>query len=680
MVDKSDGKPGDTGAAGKKPKPLLDLKATEVQNTPPSSGAKPADASSLKGAPTSKEPSENTQSPDAKTSADKKADATVSGDKTTVAKSSSVPVSGSTSSTKPSDAKLAASASASSYGATSGSASGAGSKVQSATAAPVAGAPSTGSDAGGKPGATSGATGTPSAGSGSGSSQSTGGASGGAPPSPTGGKSGGSGGGFFSTMTHLVAGIIGGAIALFAAEPLENEFGIGLMPKPQVPAAIEQRLAALEARPASNQLDVASQKAVAQLTEQVAAAENKFRQLDELREQVAGLSSDVKKAQAPETVAGTSGEGGAGDGDNAPLRQRLAKLESQLATISSATGPSDQASGIAPLAQFSAKFADLEGSLNSQIGSLRSSLVAEMDTRIGKASSSSAQAVAGAERLDRELADVKTDTARLEQRAAVLKTVTDKLAASMRAVSDEAAEIKVELDGLKGTVTKELEKVARPADVQQAIEPVSKKLASLESELGAVVATETARKKNAERIVLSLELSNLKRVLDRGAPYAAELADVKKIAGDAIDFSSLDAHKNEGVLSSQELTQRFRSVAYKMISAEEEPSEDASRMDRLFAAAKSIVKVRRTDIPAEEKTAEAAVARIEERLKAGDLPGALVLAEKLPEKSKSSAGTWMSQLAARAGVDQAIAKIEDQLKSSLGSGLDTGPAGTNTKG
>lgn len=486
-------------------------------------------------------------------------------------------------------------------------------------------------------------------------------------------------------LSHLVAGVVGGGIALFAAEPLDQQFGLGLLPKASVPVSVEQRIAALEARPQSDGADAATQKAVTDLSSQVAAAETKLAQLDGLRQQVATLSTDVEKALASGTTssasAGSDTPAGTGDGGASPaqagaLRERLSKLESALATLSSATNSSGQASGIAPLAQFSAKFADLEGSLNTQLGSLRSSLVSEMDNRIGEASTSSAKAVAGAERLDREVADIKTETARLEQRSIVLKTATDKLSASMRAMSEQAAELKVELDALKGDVTQQLAKVARPADVQQAIEPVTQKVAAIEKSLGSVVASETARKKNAERIVLSLELSSLKRVLDRGAPYAAELADVKKIADDAIDFGALETHQNEGVPSEQELTRQFRGVAYKVIGAEDSPKEDASQFDKLFAAAKSIVKVRRTDIPAEEKTAEASVARIEQRLKSGDMAGALTLAEKLPEPAKKLVGDWMSKLAARAGVDRAIAKIEDQLKASIGAT----PAGADKKG
>lgn len=651
--DKATTKPGNAPAsADKKPKPLLDLKATEVRSGTSGSGGTPAPSSGLKGAPGWKDP------------ADKGKPAAVA----PATGGSSVPAAGSSSSTKPAGststpaAETSAAAKMASVTPPSGSGKGSVNTASAATGKPTATAVPAGASAsaGGKP---------PEGKAGAGKS----GASASAPPS--GSKPAGaatppparSGGGFFSTLSHLAAGVVGGGIALFAAEPIGQQFGVALTSQPKIPAAVEQRLAALEAKPAASPSDGALRKDVAQLSERVSATQKRLAELDALGKQVATLASDVKKSGAA-AASGSASSGSAAPTDDAQasaLRARLAKLENALSTLASATTSSGKPSGIASLAKFSAKFADLEGSLNTQLGTLRKSLMTEIAGRIATTSDATAKAVAGTERLDRAVSEIKTDTARLDQRAIVLKTASDKLTASTRAISEQSAQLKVELDGLKGDLKQELAKVARPGDVAQAIAPVSKKVAAIEKNLGSVLASETARKANAERIVLSLELSKLKRVLDRGQPYGTELADVKKIAGDAVDFGALDAHKGKGVPSGQELTRQFNSVAYQIINAQDAPKDD-SRINRLFAAAKSIVQVRRTDIPAEEKTAEAAVARIENHLKNGDMSGALALAEKLPDQAKAPARGWMSQLAARAGVDRAIAKIEDQLKASLG--------------
>lgn len=652
MADKKERPGSKSGAAsddtaassGKKPKPLLDLKATEVRggSVPETS---PAPTSALKGAPGWKAPGQGSKADD---------NARDAGD----AKGKPEPAKPSVASTSPGSA----SAAPGKPGVTSpGGRSGNVDTISAAATTGSAGASSAKSDAktgdgktkaGGDKKAAPQAAAKPAAAR--------------APAAKR------SGGGFFSTMSHLAAGIVGGGVALFAAQPLGQQFGFAGAQPPQMPAALERRLAALEAKPAGRDDGAAAvREEVDQLADRIAATQARLAELDQLAKQVTSLAENVEKVQvaasSPASPApqGSAETAGSDDAAAAALRGRLAKLESTMATLSSATASDGEPSALASLAKMSARFADLESSLNNQLGTLRKSLMEDVDKRLTSTTEATAKAVAGTERLDRELAEVKTETARLDQRSSVLKSASDKLTAKAGAIGEQAAELKVELDALKGDVKQQLAKVARPDDVAQAIAPVSEKIASLEQNLGAVVASESARKANAERIVLSLELSNLKRVLDRGVPYGSELAEVKKIAGDAVDVGSLEAHKSTGVPSGQELTRQFSSVAYKIINAGNAPQDD-TRINRLWAAARSIVQVRRTDIPAEENTAEAAVARIEKRLKDGDMSGALALAEKLPERAKSPAGDWIGKLAARASVDRAIAKIEDQLKASLG--------------
>ena len=409
-------------------------------------------------------------------------------------------------------------------------------------------------------------------------------------------------------------------------------------------------------------------------SEAVGAARERITELGKLNDQVAALSQEVDaiKAAQQETAGAANGAAGGGEGqagaDVAGLQDRLDKIENALTTLSSATSPQGGENAIAPLAQFSSKIADLESSLNTQLGELRSNLLSEFEGKVAAAAAAGSKAAAGAQRLDRELASVKTDTARLEQRAETLRVATDKIGETLRAVKEQAASIKVELDGLKGDVDDQFKKVARPADVEKAITPVTEKIASIEKDLGGVLENESARKANAERIVLSLQLANLKRVLDRGQPYAQELGEVKQVAGDTIDVSALEAYSDKGVANAQELLRQFQDVAYRIINAGE-GQKDASVMDRLFAGAKSIVQVRRTD-DAVAKTGgpEAAVARIEQHLKQGSLTKALTEAKKLPETAQQAAKAWIGELEARASVDKAIAAVEDQLKASLGGG------------
>jgi hypothetical protein len=152
--------------------------------------------------------------------------------------------------------------------------------------------------------------------------------------------------------------------------------------------------------------------------------------------------------------------------------------------------------------------------------------------------------------------------------------------------------------------------------------------------------------------------------LDRGGAYAAELAEVEKIAGGKIDLAPLERYKNEGVPTAAELAREFRTVAHAVIDAEVQQA-DASVVDRLLLGASSIVRVRRTEHDADDKSAEAVLGRMEKALKEARLSDALAEAQQLSPKAQAAAKAWLGKLEARATVDRAIAQIEDQLKASL---------------
>src|SRR5690606_38135110 len=129
-------------------------------------------------------------------------------------------------------------------------------------------------------------------------------------------------------------------------------------------------------------------------------------------------------------------------------------------------------------------------------------------------------------RMDRELAATKSDVARLSQRAEALKSADDRLEQLLRALQEEAGSLRSAVDGLQSELTSQLRTVARNQDVTAAIAPVEGRIATLEQSVQAVVRSEEDRRANAERIVLALELGNLKRALDRGGSYAAALSEL----------------------------------------------------------------------------------------------------------------------------------------------------------
>ncbi|MEI9902398.1 MAG: hypothetical protein WDN31_22555 [Hyphomicrobium sp.] len=90
---------------------------------------------------------------------------------------------------------------------------------------------------------------------------------------------------------------------------------------------------------------------------------------------------------------------------------------------------------------------------------------------------------------------------------------------------------------LKTDVDTRFAAVAKPEDVSSAVSPLNNQLAALQQDVQGVIKSEGDRRTTAERIVLSLELANLKRAIDRGKPYAPELAQTRKVAGTVIDLA-----------------------------------------------------------------------------------------------------------------------------------------------
>ena len=242
-------------------------------------------------------------------------------------------------------------------------------------------------------------------------------------------------------------------------------------------------------------------------------------------------------------------------------------------------------------------------------------------------------------------------------------------------MKEEAGKLSSTIGELRASIETQIKALARPADVSAAVSPVASKLAELEHNVQSVVKSEATRKENAERIVLSLELSNLKRALDRGQGqgYTAELEEVRKVSGGQLDLSALERFKDTGVATVAELKASFRPVMNAVIDADLEPA-DGSVIDRLLAGAKSVVRVRRVSHDAEDTSAEAVVSRIETALNEGRLGDVIALAKTLPQRAQAPIEDWLTKVAARNSVDEAIAAVDEKLKASLSGTAEAAPA------
>jgi hypothetical protein len=458
---------------------------------------------------------------------------------------------------------------------------------------------------------------------------------------------GGRKGGYGGFFTHLVAGIAGGIFALLMADVLASQLGLGNRSSAVDFSPIEQRLAALEAASKSyaSWADVGARLKAADA--KIAKAQGLSSNIDVLNEKQAALAADVK-ALVGKTAAAPPASG--------DVAARVGKLEEQLSAMSAAAQSDPGAGRLPQLAALTGKIADLETMLPAKLDALRKSVADEIETRVSVANEAGEQAKAATTRLDRDVASVKGDQARMQSDLAALKSETERANVALKTTGES-------LTGLRAEIDARLSAFAKSADLTAAVAPVASRLSSLQDDVHGVIASEEARKTTAKRIVLSLDLTDLKRVIERGAPYSAELAKVREAAGPGVELAALDRFADKGVPTLPELRAEFKPLAYKLIDSEEQPSDGI--VGRLLSGAKSVVRVRKVNHAAEDKTVEAVVSRMETALAEDRLADFTAEAATLPQPAQDIARDFLTKVAARNSVDTALRTVEAQLKASL---------------
>jgi hypothetical protein len=443
-------------------------------------------------------------------------------------------------------------------------------------------------------------------------------------------------------LSHLLAGVAGGLLAFAAAEWAAPRFGISTAAS-QVQARAEQlqrRLSALE------------QTAGSEISQKLKDNESRLAKLEVDGQAV--LAAQTRLVEDGKALAGKL----AGDTLSDAAQARMTALEDRLATIAKAA-EGGQGGSVPQVTALTGKISDLQTATADQVAGLRSELRNDVETRAADLGQKIGTALSGTQRLEKDLIDAKTELARLDQRMEVLKATADKVAASQRVLQEESAKLTSGFEDVKGTVASQVQ-----GGVGQALSPVTSRVAELETELDKVRKSEESRRENAERVVISLELANLKRQIDSGQGFSSGLDQVRKASSAKLNLTALERYKDAGVPTLADLQRDFRPVANAVIDAAATPVEGGV-IDKLVAGAKSVVRVRNLNPDAADKSAEAVVARMQEALTLGQLGDVLAFAKDLPPAAAAPAQEWLAKVEARNAVDRAIGDIETQLKSSL---------------
>jgi len=185
---------------------------------------------------------------------------------------------------------------------------------------------------------------------------------------------------------------------------------------------------------------------------------------------------------------------------------------------------------------------------------------------------------------------------------------------------------------------------------------------------------------DARARAMILAAANLRAAVAGEAPYAAALDAFTAIAGDdpevRVAVKLLAGHAATGIPTLATLRVRFDGLAGRVVQASKKKTEDGGWMDRAVSRLASLVTLRRVDGRGDAASPDAAVARAEERLEAGDLAAAVEALRPLAGAGRADGvlGPWLDDAKARLAADKTLAALHAHAVAMLApAGPSTGP-------
>ena len=268
------------------------------------------------------------------------------------------------------------------------------------------------------------------------------------------------------------------------------------------------------------------------------------------------------------------------------------------------------------------------------------------------------------------------DSALASQLSSLEKKVADissepAQAADTSALDARIAALETELQSVKQNSATGVDN-DRVASLEQQVSQTSETIAALQSELSKTTTslnsaetrlderlTEAEQKIDKPRtdveMARAISVTALKSAIERGGPFLAELDTLAGIAPDDPSIEQLKPYAATGIESRAELVRKFPATADAILSAIHQPDTSGGLGERLMASALSVIKVRPVG-NIEGESPEAIVARMEDKLRNGDLKGAELEWQNLPEAGKTASADFADALQARVKVEAIVSE------------------------
>ncbi|MEC9367774.1 MAG: hypothetical protein VX871_03695 [Pseudomonadota bacterium] len=354
-------------------------------------------------------------------------------------------------------------------------------------------------------------------------------------------------------------------------------------------------------------------------------------------------------APAPVVVEDNSGRIAELEKRLAGVQERLdakgnaAELEQRIDTIDARLKAAD--SRIADIAQSLTAASGKQTEQAEQVARLEATLKSLGDAAKSGGGEAVAPAAAVAQQVNDLTARLETRIDAVEKKIAVPAAPDEKLATRVQETGQALASLREEVK-----VIASREAGGPPADLA----PVEQRLAALETRLDALSGAASAAAEAKSDAALAVALPALRRSIEFGRPYEAELAALKPLAPQGADLAPLVASAVSGVATIASL--KASSAAALQAAAREMEPKPETVMDQLLSSARDIVRVQRVGGAGTQDS----FAAIRTALDKGDVAAALAAVDKLPAPARAAMEPWAAKARARLAVDKALAEVERQ--------------------
>jgi len=158
----------------------------------------------------------------------------------------------------------------------------------------------------------------------------------------------------------------------------------------------------------------------------------------------------------------------------------------------------------------------------------------------------------------------------------------------------------------------------------------------------------------------------LRAVVERGAPYQAELAAVKSLGADQSAMGSLEPFAADGIPATAALAHDLSLLTPALLQASGAAAKDGSFIQRLERSAKNLVRVTPIDAPPSDEPS-AIIARLNADAERADIADAVAEIDRLPQSAQTLAEPWVQKVNARNAAIAAGRRIAADALAALSS-------------